>query len=137
MHHIDEPSCQGLKVFSLLIGSLDDLVIDVGDITHIGHLITEMPQIAGYNIKYDHDPRMPQVAVVIDRHTTDIHPHLAFLDGDKGLLPAGQGVIDLEHTEDPSGGVVNRGLRGYFPWRAHGNGKRIGNHPSLRACNSR
>ncbi len=78
--------------------ALDNLVINVGDIAHIGHVETKMPQIPHHGIEHHHDPRMTDVTIVIDRHTTHIEPDLAGYDRGECLFLAGKAVIDLQHA---------------------------------------
>ena len=76
------------------MGTLDDLVINVRDITHIGDFISAGTQVPGNHIEHDHDAGMPHVTVVIDRHATDIHTDLARFDRFEFFFFPGQGVIN-------------------------------------------
>ena len=95
MHRGNKALGQRVTAFAIFTGSLDDLVIDIGDIAHILNLVTTCTQVTSYHIECHQHSRMSQVTVVIDRHTADIHTNLARLNRDKTLFLARQGVIDL------------------------------------------
>ena len=97
VHRADETPGELLHGFAVFPGTLDDLVIDVGDVAHIGHVITRVAQPALHDVENNHHPGVPEVAVVIDRHAADVHADFAGLDGFECLLVPGKGVIDFEH----------------------------------------
>jgi hypothetical protein len=86
------------RASALLLGTLDDLVVDVRDVAHIGHVHPPAAQVTHHDVEDHHDAGMPQVAVVIDGHAAHIHAHLAGLDGLEDLLLAGQAVVDSKHS---------------------------------------
>jgi hypothetical protein len=111
------------RAVSAVIGSrlscaLHDLVVDVGDIAHVDHVEPERPQPAPHDIEHHHDARVPEVAVVVDRHSAHIHADTAWRDRNKFLLFAGKRVIDPEHRvasdakcADPGGEARSAGSR--------------------------
>ena len=79
----------------ILVSPLDDLVVDIGNIAHIGHVIAEMAQITGDDIEDHHHPGMADMTEVIDRHTTDIHADLIALPGFEFRLFPRQAIVYL------------------------------------------
>ena len=97
MHGLNVTLGQRIDAFTVFIGPGDDLVIHVGNVTYVGDIQASETHITHHRIKHDQYTRMPQVAQVIDSHTTDVHAHLARLDWLEFFLFAGQAVIDLQH----------------------------------------
>ena len=85
-HCSDEAIGQLGDALTIFIGAVDDLIIDVGDITHIIDLIANGAQPTGDDIKAHHDARMPHVTVVINRHAANIDAHLSCLHRRKWSL---------------------------------------------------
>ena len=54
-----------------------DLVVDVGDVAHIGDVLgaVEMPQQPEQHIEHDRRPRVADMREVVDRRPADIHAH--------------------------------------------------------------
>ena len=88
-------SCWIVSPFSA--GALDDLVVDVGDVAHIGHVVAARPQPAADHVEHHHHARMAEVAVVVHGHAAHVHAHLAGFDGRENLFVPVQGVVDPEH----------------------------------------
>ena len=97
VHGLNEPCRQVAEGLAALIGAVDDLVIDVGDVAHIGHGVTQVAQVAVNHVEHHHHPGVPQVTEVVNRHATDVHADLARFQGDEVGLAAGQAVVYLEH----------------------------------------
>jgi hypothetical protein len=76
--------------------SIDDLVVDVGDVAHIGHVVTQHTQPAVDHIEGHHHACMTHVAQVIDRDAAHIHADPAGLQRLEGLEPARERVVDAE-----------------------------------------
>ena len=106
MHSIDKTLRQGGNRLTILNRTIDDLVVNIGDITDVNDLITTGSQPAHHHIKHNHHPGMANMTKVIDRHSTDIHLHLARLDGFKGLFRTTESVIDLQHRGYKGGQVA-------------------------------
>ena len=98
MHRPDETLGQIGERFTVLIGAIDDLVINIGNIADIGDLIAERFQITIDHIKHHHHSGVPQMTEVVNRHATDIHPDLSRLQRDKLLLLMGKIIVDLQHN---------------------------------------
>jgi hypothetical protein len=89
-----------MRAFAVVMGTLDDLVVDVGDIADIGDLVGAVDALQGAvdHIEHHQDPGMAQMAVVVDGHAADIHAHVVGVDGAEGLFLLAQAVIDLQHS---------------------------------------
>jgi hypothetical protein len=98
MHGLDEPIGQGAEGLAVVIGAIDDLVVDVGDVAHIVDVEPLGPQVTGHHVEHHHDPRMPEVAEVIYRHAADVHAHLSGYDGAEFVFRPGEAVVDFEHA---------------------------------------
>ena len=66
----------------------------VGDVAHIAHLVTDMPQVAEEEIESDGGTCVSQMGIAIDRRTADIHAHTPFVQGTEELLAARERVIN-------------------------------------------
>ena len=83
----------------VLRGALDDLVVDIGDVAHVGDLVAAGAQPARHDVEHHHEARMAEVTVVIDRNAANVHAHLAWNDRLEFLFFARQSVIELEHCD--------------------------------------
>jgi hypothetical protein len=97
IHGRDKTISQRTDAFTVLLRPANDFVVDVGSVSHIGELQATCPQPARHHIEYHHDPGVAEVAIVVHGHAAHVHASLSRLDGDEGLLFAGQGVIDFQH----------------------------------------
>ena len=93
LDHAVGQSPDGLTVFD---GTADDLVVNVGDVSHIAH-----PQATGFepalhHIKGHHGTGMAEVAKVIHRHATHIHAHMAWLDRQQRQHGTRQGAVNSQ-----------------------------------------
>ena len=69
-------------------GTGDDLVINIGDVAHIGHLRIVMTQQTHQHVKYDNRPRIADMNAVIDRWPAGIDAHILCIQRDKRLFLA-------------------------------------------------
>ena len=93
MHFGDHGIGQRADSYAALNCTLDDLVINIGDVAHIGHGVTAGTQPALHHIKGHHHARMADVAQVIHRHAADVHTHLARTQGHKCFALPRQRVV--------------------------------------------
>ena len=79
-----------------------DLVVDVGEVAHIGHMVRpiDMAQQPEEHVEHDHIARVPQVGAIINRWPAEINPHVFRIDRGKDLFSAGLGIVqsDLGHN---------------------------------------
>lgn len=79
---------------ALLIGTVDDLVVHVGEVLGKGDLVALVHEVAADHVKREERARVANVNLVIDGGATDIHANLARLDGLELLLPVRLGIVD-------------------------------------------
>ncbi len=58
MHGV-APLREGERVFSSLARARDDLVVDVGEVAHVGHAVAQVAQHAHEHVEAAVNPRMP------------------------------------------------------------------------------
>ncbi|MNZ86245.1 hypothetical protein D3C78_1050620 [compost metagenome] len=120
--------------FAVFHGPTDDLVVDVGDVAHIGHAQAAGAQPALHDIKGDHGAGMPQMTQVIDGHAAHIHADVARLKRRKRFQCTRQRVVDTQtHGMSITGerkGVVCR------RWQALGSHAARSVHPTQGAPGS-
>ena len=97
MHRIDEALRQRMDGLFVLRSTLDDLVVDVGDVAHVGHVVTACLEPALHHVEHHHHAGMAEVAVVVHRHAAYIHANGVRDDGFEILLIAGESVVYLQH----------------------------------------
>ena len=101
VHRLDHPRHQVGEGLAVGVGAVDDLVVDVRDVAHVGQVIAAMAQPAGDDIEGHHAAAMAQVAVVIDGHAADVHAHLPRHQRREGFLGLGQGVVEVQRHHCP------------------------------------
>src|ERR1700683_697878 len=116
VHGVDEALRQGLDWFAVLGRAPDDLVIDIGDVAHIGQPIAPLPQVTAHHIEYQEHARMSDVYVVVHGEPAHVHAQRARDDGPKLLLMPAEGVVDADHAKRarrsralPGGIALSRG----------------------------
>ncbi len=82
-------------------GARVDLVVDVGDVAHIGHVVLaiEMAQETVKNVENDGRTRIADMGIVVDCRPAHIHAHLVRIDGDEVLFGPRERVVDPEAPE--------------------------------------
>ena len=98
MHGRDKALGQLADGLVVVDRTLDDLVVDVGDVADISQRIAARTQPARHHIEDQHHAGMTDVAVVINRDAADIHAHTARIDRLESFLAAGKRVMDAEHV---------------------------------------
>ena len=79
---------------SQLVRCVDDLVIDIGDVAHVGDLISKPLEIAAYHVEHNGVTTVPNVWVGLDCRTTDVHRDLARVARFEVLKSPSEGVED-------------------------------------------
>lgn len=78
-------------------GALDDLVIHVGDVAHIGEIVTGVTQVAGHHVEGDEGAAVADMTVIVDSDATHIHAHLARVDRFEFFFLTSECVVYLQH----------------------------------------
>ncbi len=86
MHGVDEASCERVDRLAQLTGPSDNLVVNIRYISYVTDIQTATAKDAHDHIKDHKDARMTKMAVVINRHATDIHPDLPLHERLEGLF---------------------------------------------------
>ena len=75
-----------------------DLVVDVGDVAHVGDVLgaVEMAQQPEQHVEHDHRPRIADMGEVVDRRPAHIHAHARGIDRGEQPLLAGQRIVELQ-----------------------------------------
>ena len=75
-----------------------DLVVNVGDVAHIGDVVgaIEVPQQPKQHVEHDHRPRIADVREVVDRRTADIHAHIRRIERLEHPLVARQRIVEFQ-----------------------------------------
>ena len=79
---------------ALLVGALDDLVIDIGEVLCERDLVAARDEPTADHVKADERAGIADVDVVVDRGAAHIHADLAGLDGLELFLFMGSAVVD-------------------------------------------
>ncbi len=83
----------------LFLRAVDDLVVDIGEIPHIGHVKTLAPEVPLDQVESHGPACMSEVGKIIHGHAAGIHGHLAGMDRDKFLFFPAQGIVKLYHRQ--------------------------------------
>ena len=79
---------------ALLVGALDDLVVDIGEVLGERDLVAARDEPASNHIEADERAGIADVDVVVDRGAAHVHANLAGLDGLELFLFMGSAVVD-------------------------------------------
>ena len=79
---------------ALLIGALDDLVIDIGEVLGERDLVAARDEPATNHVKADERASVADVNVVVNRGAAHVHADLTGLDGLELFLFMGSAVVD-------------------------------------------
>ena len=87
---LDRPSALG--------GPRVDLVLDVGDVAHVGdlRLAIDVAQQPEERVEHHHRPGVADVRAVIDRRPADVHPHVGRIERHEALLRSRPRVVEFD-----------------------------------------
>ena len=78
--------------------SVDDLVVDVGDIPNVGHVVSRPLEVSTDHIEDHRGTAVTEVRIRLDRRPTHVHSDLAGIAGLKLLELPSERVVDLHRT---------------------------------------
>ena len=108
---VDHAVRQGTDALAVVQRPPDDLVVDVGDVTHIGDAVARGPEPALDDVEGHHRTRMAEVTQVIHRHAAHVHAHVAGVDRGKRRHPTRERVVDAECHDRKNWGTAVRAMR--------------------------
>ena len=73
---LDELFRKRLAGNAAFISTGNNLIVNVRVVTNVSHIIIAVLQVAVNDIENDIGPGVTDMTVIVDRHPTDIHPHL-------------------------------------------------------------
>ena len=94
MHCSDHARGEHLKRFAVFTGTVDDLVFDVGDVAHIGQIVTAKTQPACYQVKSHHAAAVTQMAIVVHGHAAHVHAHIVAVQRLENFFALGERVVN-------------------------------------------
>ena len=92
----DEAFGQFLDGEAHLLGTVDHLVIDVGEVLDIRDAVTKVFHIASENVEDDERSGVADMEIVVNSGAADVKGHLSLSDGDEGLFLASQVVVKVK-----------------------------------------
>ncbi len=93
----NEPLGERRHRLAVLLRSPDDLVVDVGNVAHERDSVAMRPQVSPQQVEHDQHAAVADMAIVVNGHTADVHPHLPGADRLERFLAAGERVVKLQH----------------------------------------
>ncbi len=96
LQRLDHLVGEGADRDAALERAADDLVVDVGDVAHVGDAKPERLQPALGDVEREHEARVAHVAEVVDRDAADVEPDVTGLDRREDLGRPRQRVVDAK-----------------------------------------
>ena len=84
------------KVHSRRPGAVDGLVVDVGEVRHLGDAVALVLQVAAEDVLRDEGAEVSDVAPVVDREPAGVHAHVVVFERLEGLELSAEGVGEPE-----------------------------------------
>ena len=75
------------------VGTVDDFIVDVGEILNEGHIVADVFEIAAQHVEHDKGSGVADVKIIVDRRAAGIHFDFPSFDGFKGFLAVGHRVV--------------------------------------------
>ena len=86
----------------LSIGTVDDFVVDVGDVRYKANFQARPGEIAAQNVVHQRGPPVPQVRGAVHGGPTKVDADLAWLAQSQGFHTLCGGVIEVQHSDQPT-----------------------------------
>ena len=92
---LNEPVAQLLHGDAFLVGALDHLVVDVGEVLHEGDFIAPVLKVPPQHVKGDEGPGVADVEIIVHRGAAGVNAHLAGMQGHEFFLFSCCAVVNL------------------------------------------
>ena len=99
IHGPNEARGQRVDWLVILGGAPDDLVVDIGDVSHIRDAVAARAQPAAHHVERDQEAGVPKMQVVVDGHAAHVHADLAWHERDERLFRPAQRIEDLQGVD--------------------------------------
>jgi len=87
---------------TLVVGTVDDLVVDVGDVGRQAYFETRIREVTAQDVVDQGGATVSQVGWPVDGGATEIDADLARVAKRQGFHPLGGGVIEVQHSDKPT-----------------------------------
>ena len=87
---------------TLVVGAIDDLVVDVGDVGSEAHFEARIREVTAQDVVDQGCAAVTQVGWPVDGGATEIDADLARVAKRQGFHPLGGGVIEVQHSDKPT-----------------------------------
>ncbi len=94
---VDVTFGQRERIHSQLVGAVDDLVIHIGKVHDMVDLVAAEFKVAPDDVEDQRRHGVPDMGVVINGHTADVHFYNARLERLEVFLFTGEGVVKADH----------------------------------------
>ena len=81
-----------------MIGAVDDLIVHVGVVHHVLDVVSAKFKIAADDVEHDGRHGVPNMGIVIDRDSTDVHFDFVGFEGLEFFSFSGESVVDFQHV---------------------------------------
>ena len=95
VHFRDHTIHQRNKAFAIFVRTLDDFVVDVGDVTHVFQVVAQKTQVARDNVESNKGTAMADMTEIVNRNTTHVHADFPGMDRFKFLFLARHCIKDF------------------------------------------
>ena len=90
---INKPLRQVQRSFTGFMSSIDNLVINIGEVRNIGYFISAIFKIPADGIKRDSTARVTDVDVIVNSRAADIHPDFSRVQRRECLFFPGHCIV--------------------------------------------
>jgi len=87
---------------TFVVGAVDDLVVDVGDVGGKAHIEARIREVATQDVVHQGGATVTEVGRPVDRGAAEIDADLAWVAKRQGFHPLGGGVIEVQHSHKPT-----------------------------------
>ena len=87
---------------TFVVGTIDDLVVDVGDVGGEAHIEARIREVPTQDVVDQGGATVTEVGWPVDRGAAEIDADLAWVAKRQGFHPLGGGVIEVQHSHKPT-----------------------------------